>query len=106
MRFSTTTVSAIVAALAAQIANASEAVSVTDLRIRKYSSPAGTSFPSANFTLNAADAKDLDCSATDFTFPEPTGKLPCGDSDYAFVFLPGSDGVEFSIMVYHDVGDR
>lgn len=106
MRFSTTTASAIVAALAAQTASASEEVSITGLSIRKHGSPVGDKFPSANFTLNAANAKDLDCSATDFSFPEPTGILPCGDSDYSFVFLPGSAGVEFSIMVYHNVGDR
>ncbi|KAF4957448.1 hypothetical protein FGADI_3084 [Fusarium gaditjirri] len=87
------------------LAGRGEKVTVSDLTIHKVGSPVGLTIESVSFKLNGKNAKNLKCAAEDVAFPEPDDLYPCGKSDYAFTLWAGEEGEEFSIMVYHDVGD-
>ncbi|KAF4963115.1 hypothetical protein FSARC_8828 [Fusarium sarcochroum] len=83
---------------------AEETVTISDLSIHKQGTPAGLKIESVSFKVNGIDADNLDCSATSVAFPEPDERRPCGETHYSFTLWAG-EKEEFSIMVYHDVGD-
>ncbi|RFU73386.1 major allergen alt [Trichoderma arundinaceum] len=87
------------------LAGREERVKVSNLSVHKVGSPVGATIESISFRLSGDNAKDLECSASNFAFPEPIEMFPCGDSGYAFALFAGEDGVDFATMVYHDVGD-
>ncbi|KAH7127267.1 hypothetical protein EDB81DRAFT_808997 [Dactylonectria macrodidyma] len=87
------------------LAGREEGVKVSHLSVHKVGSPIGATIESVSFKLNGDNAKNLECSASNFAFPEPIKIFPCGDSDYSFALFAGEDGVDFATMVYHDVGD-
>ncbi|KAF5025725.1 hypothetical protein F66182_2192 [Fusarium sp. NRRL 66182] len=82
-----------------------ESVTLSDLSIHKLGSPVGLRIESVSFKISGADAENLECSAKNVAFPVPDTFLSCGKSDYAFTLRPGDHGEEFSLMIYHDVGD-
>lgn len=113
--------SAILAFLAVgQVSAREEQISVSDIKIQKVKSSSGDSLPKVSLTLNGARAHNQGCAGEYLPWPEPRGSFagedvpwpetrgscPCGDTDYSFLLLPGEDGREFGIMIYHDVGDR
>ena len=108
MRFSVA-LSTVLTSLGLQQAQAGygreEEVTISDVKIHKIGSPVGTTIPSISFKINGDDANDLECSGADLPWPEPNDITRCGDSNYAFLLWPGEDGIEFGMMIYHDVGD-
>ncbi|KAH6988554.1 hypothetical protein EDB80DRAFT_171202 [Ilyonectria destructans] len=95
----------LLALAAPALAGRGERIKVSHLSVHKEGSPVGTTIESVSFKLNGDNAKDLECSASNFAFPSPIVIFPCGDSDYSFALFAGEDGVDFATMVYHDVGD-
>jgi hypothetical protein len=89
-----------------QVSARKEDITVSDINIHRVKSSAGESIPKISFTLSGAKANNQGCSAENIAWPEPEQSYPCGSTSYSFLLLPGEDGKDYGLMIYHDVGDR
>ncbi|KAK2595460.1 hypothetical protein QQS21_006800 [Conoideocrella luteorostrata] len=103
--------SAILYALAAAVSAApasepkpSENIEISTLYVRKYVTGDSKRIDSVSFKLKGRDADGLDCAVSNPDFPTPNKVTTCGESKYRFTLHPGTDGSEFSLRIYHELG--
>lgn len=82
----------------------SESIAISKLIVRKYVTGADVRIDVVDFRLAGDDAAELGCTTMRPAFPVPTEAATCGTSKYRFSLHPGSDGAEFSLRVYHELG--
>ncbi|KAK2596115.1 hypothetical protein QQS21_006462 [Conoideocrella luteorostrata] len=100
MKFSTATIALLAAAVSAESASQAVRVTVSDLSIHKSVSGGKTSIRSVSFKLSDPDAKNMECSAQNPTFPN-AAPMQCAGSWYSFELVAGTHGNEFSLGLQH-----
>ncbi|KAK0384011.1 hypothetical protein NLU13_8100 [Sarocladium strictum] len=82
----------------------SENIDIADFTVRKTQAAGSEdkTIESVSFKLSGDDAKDLLCSASEPGLPSKV--LTCGESKYRFVLQDGTDGYEFGLTIYHELG--
>jgi hypothetical protein len=81
-----------------------ENIDITDFSVRKAQGPDQDTptIDAVSFKLSGDDATDLTCAASSPDFPSEV--ITCGESKYRFVLQPGTDGNEFGLTLYHELG--